>query len=181
VPRQESDLPWSIRERNLIDPNCLYTALRSQTTKLTNPGAVIGTCCNDRLAQLKRSHAKHPTERCPQHQLGAFDFCRHQRNSESDRNGNIHDLSTSPLQLLSLASLVQTSRKYRIPLMRFAATNSKNVAPQNVAVWPKADILIAWADVRFRGNSGHRADIPKCLLETQSGHGSAAICPYCYC
>jgi hypothetical protein len=148
--RQQSDPPWSIRERNLIDPNCLYTALRSQTAKLTNPGAVIGACCNDRLAQLKRSRAKHPTECCPQYQLGAFDFCRYQRNSESDRNGNVHDLSTFPLQLLSLVSLMQTSRKCCIPLMRFAATNSKNVAPQDVAVWSLADILRLRSRVRFR-------------------------------
>ena len=115
MPRQQSNLPWSIRERNLIDPNCLYTSLRSQTAKLTNPGAVIGTCCNDRLAQLKWSRAKHPTERCPQYQLSTFDFCRHQRNSESERNGNVHDLSASPLELLSLVNLVQTSRKCPYP------------------------------------------------------------------
>jgi hypothetical protein len=40
----------------------------------------------------------------------------------------------------------------------------------NVRVWPKADILIAWANVCFRGQSGHRNLRASCPLLTQSGH-----------
>ena len=39
-------------------------------------------------------------------------------------------------------------------------------APTNVCFWPKADILIAWANVRFRGNNGHGQDIVKCPFLT---------------
>ena len=38
--------------------------------------------------------------------------------------------------------------------------------------------LAAEADVRFRGQSGRRSEIPECLLLTQSGHGNAfAVTP----
>jgi hypothetical protein len=116
VRRQQPDLPWPIRERDLIDPNRLYTALRSQASKLANPGAVIGACCNDRLAQLKRSSAEHPAERCPQYQLGAFDFCRHQRNSESDRNGNVHASWTHRINYCPLWHLYKQAENTVWPL-----------------------------------------------------------------
>jgi len=36
--------------------------------------------------------------------------------------------------------------------------------------WPIADIEFASPNVCFRGQSGHRSDIRKCPLMTQSGH-----------
>jgi hypothetical protein len=44
------------------------------------------------------------------------------------------------------------------------------VKRRDVRVWPKADILIAWANVRFRVKSGHHGFSGSCLLMTQSGH-----------
>jgi hypothetical protein len=40
----------------------------------------------------------------------------------------------------------------------------------NVAYWPKADILIAWAGVRYWVKSGHHDFRASCPLLTQSGH-----------
>jgi hypothetical protein len=36
--------------------------------------------------------------------------------------------------------------------------------------WHKADALIASVNVRFREQSGHRPDVTRCPLMTQSGH-----------
>jgi hypothetical protein len=36
---------------------------------------------------------------------------------------------------------------------------------------PLTDISMRSADVRFRGNSGHRANLRECLLMTLSGYG----------
>src|SRR5262249_25748579 len=41
-------------------------------------------------------------------------------------------------------------------------------AANDVRFWHKTDILIASADVRFRGNSGHCSDTVECPLLTQS-------------
>jgi hypothetical protein len=41
-----------------------------------------------------------------------------------------------------------------------------------VRFWPKADIQISFADVRFRGKSGHGLLWCKCPLMTQSRHAS---------
>src|SRR5215472_9849229 len=40
----------------------------------------------------------------------------------------------------------------------------------DVALWPLADITTVLIHVRFRGNSGHRANLRECPLLTQSGH-----------
>jgi hypothetical protein len=39
----------------------------------------------------------------------------------------------------------------------------------DVRLWHKADILIAWANVRYWGQSGHRDFIASCLLLTRCG------------
>jgi hypothetical protein len=38
------------------------------------------------------------------------------------------------------------------------------------AIGHLTDICACNAHVRFRGQSGHRVDLPQCLLMTQSGH-----------
>jgi hypothetical protein len=43
-------------------------------------------------------------------------------------------------------------------------------ASRNVAYRPEADILIAWANVRFRGQSGHDSNLAKCPLLTHLRH-----------
>jgi hypothetical protein len=40
---------------------------------------------------------------------------------------------------------------------------------RDVSYWPKADITVASTDVRFRGQSGHRALVSPCPLLTHSG------------
>jgi hypothetical protein len=47
---------------------------------------------------------------------------------------------------------------------------SRRLAFANVRLWHKADMLDALANVRFWGQSGHDADVTRCLLMTQSGH-----------
>ena len=42
--------------------------------------------------------------------------------------------------------------------------------PGAVHTWQKADIYAAGERVRFRGQSGHDADLSVCPLMTQSGH-----------
>ena len=52
-----------------------------------------------------------------------------------------------------------------------------NLSPRepkrDVCLWHKADILIAWPNVRFRGKSGHRNLRASRPLLTHSGHQQA--------
>jgi hypothetical protein len=43
-------------------------------------------------------------------------------------------------------------------------------AKMNVRFWHLADITAVLIHVRFRGQSGHWLEMPRCLLLTQSGH-----------
>jgi hypothetical protein len=47
----------------------------------------------------------------------------------------------------------------------------------HVRYWPKADMLIALSDLRFRGKSGHRNLRASRPLLTHSGHGCSRIEP----
>ena len=51
------------------------------------------------------------------------------------------------------------------PVLHWAAPPNPELA--------QTDILIAWPNVRFWGNSGHRKFTPPCPLMTQSGHRRA--------
>ncbi|MGC2075093.1 MAG: hypothetical protein WA728_03475, partial [Xanthobacteraceae bacterium] len=48
---------------------------------------------------------------------------------------------------------------------------------RDVCFWHKADIPIALLDVRFWGQSGHRAAALQCPLMTHSGHDVAESLP----
>ena len=47
----------------------------------------------------------------------------------------------------------------------------------HVRLWHKADMLNALTNVRFWWQSGHDADVTRCLLMTYSGHWSFAPAP----
>jgi hypothetical protein len=64
--------------------------------------------------------------------------------------------------------LGQTSCARRI----CSLTRSRYFEAVNVRFWHKADISRLSPNVRFRGQSGHDADVPQCPLLTQSGHHS---------
>jgi hypothetical protein len=53
--------------------------------------------------------------------------------------------------------------------------NSYRFLTANVWFWPLTDISMRSADVRFRGNSGHRANLRECPLLTLSGHKGYSI------
>jgi hypothetical protein len=55
------------------------------------------------------------------------------------------------------------------------AVNPECRAVHNVRFWHKTDMAIALNDVRFWGQSGHRSDVTKCPLLTQSGHERFSI------
>ena len=54
-------------------------------------------------------------------------------------------------------------------------TGRVGVAMGNVRFWHKADMPITLRNVRFRGQSGHHADMLRCPLLTQSGHSVLRI------